>query len=118
MKTMPLEEVLRLATKGPLIPSSDPARYPAIIAESGTWVAKTDCSINSPSWAVDEPVTEANAALLAHFYNHGPELVRAVADLINANEALHATLKMDSRDNLTLLEARILLAKASTVQMP
>jgi hypothetical protein len=60
----------------------------------------------------------AEAALLAHFYRHGPELVQAVKDLIQSNEALHAALKVDHSINLTLSDATRPLAKASTVQMP
>jgi hypothetical protein len=113
MKTIPLEKALKLATKGPLVPSSDPRRYPAVIAESGTWVAKTDCSINSRDWTPSEPVAEANAALLAHFYNHGPELVRVLDDLVAAQ--IDPT---GIKAAKVCKEAATLLAKASTVQMP
>lgn len=127
MKTIPLEEALKLATKGPLVPLCLPIGYPAIVTECERWVAKTDCSLGSGGvWVSNESTASANAALLAHFYNHGPELVQALARLVNeaaeANRLQHAGLEVSPEVWSDLYQseqaARSLLSKASTVQMP
>lgn len=123
MKTVPLSEVLKQCTKGPIEPvylfRSDPRGYPALkTLVGGRWIAKTDCSINTDNWVYKEDEATANAALLAHFYNLGPELVCVLTDLVRANEALLVALKQNPEDNLTLIGARGLLSHANSVQIP
>lgn len=107
MKTMPLEEALKLASKRPLHASKDTIHEKTGIAISQCFQRGTET-----------PDPNVNAALLAHFYNHGPELVQTVANLERALSALLAILGQKPEINQTVAEARSLLAKASTVQMP
>lgn len=84
MKTIPLEEALKLAVPGPrtakfphctraggdefrLFPHIE---VPSMFGEPGRLI------VNQGGYEI--PTHDAHAALLAHFYNHGPELVRAL----------------------------------------
>lgn len=103
MKTIPLEEALELATKGPLSSGTLSEYHMIYTSDIALHVAR----------CVGLPNAESNAALLAHFYNHGPELFRALDDLLAAQidpmgiKAAHARARACS-----------ILDKASTVQMP
>lgn len=124
MKTMPLEEALKLAVPGPrtakfphctraggdefrLFPHIE---VPSMFGEPGRLI------VNQGGYEI--PTHDAHAALLAHFYNHGPELVQAVKDLSLCVEVMYSVQRLDPNTNLTLSDAKRLLAKASTVQMP
>lgn len=115
MKTIPLEEALKLASKRPLHASKDTIHEKTGIAISQCFQRGTET-----------PDPNVNAALLAHFYNHGPELVDALARLVNeaaeANRLQHAGIEVPPEVWSDLYQseqaARSLLSKASTVQMP
>lgn len=71
----------------------------------------------------DAPAIKANAALLAHFYNHGPELVEQLSNAYALLERWPAQeLKPGSVMEALVLETRSKVAsaliKASTVQLP
>lgn len=131
MKTMPLEEALKLKTPEILEPvypfrTGDPKGFPVIKTIMGTWIAKTDCQINTDRWISRPQEADANAALLAHFYNHGPELVealRACLGMLNNTHYADHHPQCPHPDSPCLCVDelagfRSLLAKASTVQMP
>ncbi len=112
MKTLPLKEVLKLATPGKL--TADYMRR--VYTNDGEfWIASTDTS--GP--ATDEEAV-ANAALLAHSMNIRDELIEA---LEKAESWMGLSTREDTeRDQAALDEAarecRAVLAKARTVEMP
>jgi hypothetical protein len=95
MKTITLEKALKLATPGPLTSQRED-----ILGGDGMFLGST----RGKNYA-------ANAALLAHFYNLGPELVAVVSEMLDRNKTL-------PQRYVTLKQARAILTKASTVQMP
>lgn len=103
MKTMPLEEALKKCAPAPLVPVMKPC--PMIRStEHWTVVSTPDCQAND----------NVNIALLAHFYNLGPELVGMLEELRDSIESNQGPLvRNDLADRATAL-----LSKASTVQMP
>ena len=105
MKTLPLEEALKLATPGKLRVTSLAVGDIDIVTDQQEYVA--DCT--------DVPNGKANAALLAHSWNIRDELIEAVDDLlayIGPQGPCPAGCKC------TLCSAQALLAKARTVVMP
>jgi len=111
MKTLPLKEVLKLATPGKLT-----ADYMRVYTNDGEfWIASTD----TPGPATDEEAV-ANAALLAHSMNIRDELIEA---LEKAESWMGLSTREDTERDLAALdeaarECRAVLAKARTVEMP
>lgn len=107
MKTLPLKEVLKLATPGKLT-----ADYMRVYTNDGEfWIASTDTS--GP--ATDEEAT-ANAALLAHSMNIRDELIEELDGVLEWLK----TGKVDGvgyDDAAVALSVEAVLAKARTVEM-
>lgn len=111
MKTISLEEALKIATKGPL----------EVLPEYGNKIADQNeellAIVENPSTSMfNRPKWEMNAALLAHAYNLLPELVEALKRLQN-----HTVWRMTGEgtgdpDIIDLVPG--LLTKANTVQLP
>ena len=101
MKTLPLKDVLKLATPGKLT-----ADYMRVYTNDGEfWIASTD----TPGPATDEEAT-ANAALLAHKWNHFDDLI----------EALERCMEWYSREGTMPPKETLerVLKRAMTVEMP
>ena len=108
MKTLPLKEVLKLATPGKLT-----ADYMRVYTNDGEfWIASTD----TPGPATDEEAT-ANAALLAHSMNIRDELIEALEIAIElANMSDDEYEHQPEEDPTKALDA--VLMRAKTVEMP
>ena len=101
MKTISLEEAKKLATPGKLT-----ADYMRVYTNDGEfWIASTD----TPGPATDEEAT-ANAALLAHKWNHFDDLI----------EALERCMEWYSREGTMPPKETLerVLKRAMTVEMP
>ena len=80
----------------------------------------------SDSWTVcyapnTRTLDVPNMALLAHFYNHGPELVETLKRLLNNTPDagfVKTTPQFLTAYTSALDQARAVLSEASTVQMP
>jgi ribosomal protein S16 len=75
MRTISLNEALELATKGPLKAEAYREGY---MTEGPDYT-----TTYSPCDMEDKPEMAVTNALLAHWYNMGPELVEAVQELLN-----------------------------------
>ena len=108
MKTLPLKEVLKLATPGKLT-----ADYMRVYTNDGKfWIASTDTS--GP--ATDEEAT-ANAALLAHSMNIRDDLIEALERAIElANMSDDEYERQPGKDPTKVLDA--VLMRAKIVEMP
>ena len=62
--------------------------YPIIQSETGTLVAKTDCSLNSSNFVMDIDVSRANADLITS----APELLEALEALLESAKSSNASL--------------------------
>ena len=104
-KTIPLEEVLKLATPGKL--TADCMR---VYTNDGEfWIASTD----TPGPATDEEAI-ANAALLAHSMNIRDELIEALEDMLEK----HTTPQEPNAATRSADRAKAVLARAKEVEMP
>ena len=108
MKTIPLEEVLKLATPGKL--TADCMR---VYTNDGEfWIASTD----TPGPATDEEPM-ANAALLAHSMNIRDELIEALEGVLEWLK----TGEVDGvgyNDAVAALSVEAVLQRAREVEMP
>lgn len=100
----PLKEVLKEATKGPLVASRSGDWYIIHFEGSQGWPASLH------AWCPSAP---ANAALLAHFRNVGPELVEALDDLLAAQID-----PLGVKAHLACKKAASLLSRAKEVEVP
>ena len=79
MKTIPLAEAIQKATKGPVKAFHNGFYHDVVCGES-----QYDPCVASV-WAANGSES-ANAALLAHWFNHGPELVKALREQLEAEQ--------------------------------
>lgn len=121
MKTIPLEDALKLASPAPLSFVGS-ARLGFSLHATMPDGGQSDSIAEVKSIALDS--TKTNAALLAHFYNHGPELVKMLRSVLvsldNQPFAQHPFPGAGGIANGSPFHEQLqeLLAKASTVQMP
>lgn len=133
MKTIPLSEALKLAAPGQLT-----ARFPIAKKPNGEEFRlyphlETPSIFDTPGEIVvnqggyEMETHDAHAALLAHFYNLGPELVTKLARIDSAMSPIDSKLgEFPDCPMADELEAALnclaglkdLLSRASTVQIP
>lgn len=104
----PLEEVLKEATPGTLIVSRL-----ACIKAGREIVAECYWMPDDPQ--CDQPI--ANAAILAHFRNVGPELVEALEKMVQVADYLAENANLGVYDEY-IASVRDLLSRAKEVEVP
>ena len=112
-KLMSIQEAMNKATPGPLI--------------SGVWEGDTTATITDNTLATLARVKDIpTAALLAHWYNHGPELLKALIQLEQAlqhiENSAHQETPYDERALKVCFDddrqkARFIIADASEVKL-
>lgn len=106
MKTITLQQAIERATKGPFHVNRNPG-YGEIVLNGSEIIFRVSRAI----------VTEASptAALLTHFFNHGPELVKALQGMFKVHDG---NAGLSGAEQIEILQsARALLSRVEKVEV-
>lgn len=117
MNTIPLNEALEKATKGPLklvpqAPDDDgEAAFYSLLSQTGKEVA------NTGSGDYPTRIENVNAALLAHCRNHLPTIFAAASNVLAASDMPPSSRRAELLDN-AMLQLRRAIEAANQVEIP
>tara|TARA_R110002110_G_scaffold7042_6_gene34991 strand:+ start:4592 stop:4915 length:324 start_codon:yes stop_codon:yes gene_type:complete len=107
---MKIQEAMKRATKRPISVTDNTLWSPSFGRNEEQPHYETLVADTAPDGWEDGPKHRANAALLAHWYNHGPELLEALKDVLKEYNAHWC-------DDLPSIRAFKLIAKCEEVEL-
>jgi hypothetical protein len=106
VKTISVYDAVKLATKGPFAVSFGLE----LRGEKGNGDSVADCTDDYSASR-----GRMNATLLAHFFNHGPDLLAMLEEFVKLQEPFRK--QLDANETEILDESIALIAKASKVEI-